>query len=99
MGETVFFEIKFPVTARCTVDDRHEMEDRLDDALHHARLGEVTGGGIGLGSANIDVEVTDPQRGLALIREVLRSFAIAPSATIRQSGSPSIDHPVYERNA
>src|SRR5678816_2333876 len=63
MGETVFFEIMFPVAAHYTLDDRHEIEDRLDKALQHARLGEVTGGGTGLGSANIDVEVTNPQRG------------------------------------
>jgi len=63
MGETVFFEIMFPVAAHYTLDDRHEIEDRLDKALQHARLREVTGGGTGLGSANIDVEVTNPQRG------------------------------------
>ena len=79
-----------------TFDGRDEIEEPLDDALRLAGLGEVTGGGSGMGIANIDIEVTDPQRALALIREVLRGVGVAPSTIIRQFGSPSIEYSVFE---
>ena len=96
MSETTFFEITFPTAADYSVGGRQEIEDRLDDALRHADLGEVTGGGTGLGRANIDVEVSDAQRGLILVRDVLQSLGLAPSTIIRQAGSPSIEHPLYQ---
>lgn len=98
MSATTFFEIILQA-ADFTFDRRDEIEDPLDEALQAAGLGEVTGGGSGMGIANIDVEVTDTQRGLALIREVLQTLGVAPSTIIRQSGSPSIEHSVYDRNA
>jgi len=65
MSETTFFEITFPIGPDYAVANRHEIEDSLDEALQRAGLGEVTGGGAGMGKANIDVEVSDPIRGLA----------------------------------
>jgi hypothetical protein len=50
------------------VADRHEIENSLDAALKCVGLGEITGGGTGMGEANIDVEVIDPLQGLALMR-------------------------------
>ena len=47
---------------------------------------------IGRGITNIDIEVTDTQRGLALIRDVLQTLGVAPSTIIRQSGSPPLEH-------
>ena len=98
MSETTFFEITL-LAAESTFGGRDEIEDPLDDALKQAGIGEVTGGGSGMGIANIDVEVADPERGLALIREVLRNLGVAPSTIIRQSGSPYIEHSVYEPSA
>eukprot|EP01031_Cornospumella_fuschlensis_P019507 gene19507-23906_t len=72
-------------SADFTFGGRDEIEDPLDDALRKAQLGEVTGGGSGRGISNIDVEVTDPERGLAVIREVLRRLGVARSTIIRQS--------------
>jgi hypothetical protein len=95
VSETTFFEITFPTAADYSVSGRQDIEDRLDEALQQAGLGEVTGGGTGMGLANIDVEVTDSQRGLILVREVLQSLGLAPSTIIRQSGSPDIEHPLY----
>ena len=96
MSETVFFEITFPIGAAYEVADRHEIEDTLHEALQEADLGEVTGGGTGMGRANIDVEVTDPLRGLALVRKILQDFSIPTNTVIRQAGTPSINHRVYE---
>jgi len=96
MSEMTFFEVSFPIAADYSVSDRHDIEDRLDEALRHAGLGEVTGGGTGLGKANIDIEVNDTQPALTLIRETLRFLAVPRSTVIRQSGSQSIYHSVYE---
>jgi hypothetical protein len=94
MSETTFFEIIL-LSADFTFGGRDEIDDPLNDALRNAGLGEVTGGGTGMGKSNIDVEVTDANRGLSLIREVLQELGVAPSAVIRQSGSPSVEHSVY----
>ena len=95
MTETTFFEIILQ-SADFAFGGRDEIEDPLDEALNQANLGEVTGGGSGMGITNIDVEVGDPDQGLAIIRKVLRSLGVAKSTIIRQSSSPSIMHPVYE---
>jgi hypothetical protein len=93
MPTTTFFEILLQA-ADFPFDGRDEIDDPLDDALKQAGLGEVTGGGSGGGKVNIDVETTDPDQGLALIRDVLRKLSVPSSTIIRQSGSPSIKHSV-----
>ena len=35
----------------------HEVEDALDNALRTTGIGEVIGGGAGMGKANIDVDL------------------------------------------
>ena len=54
--EMTFLEIVLQA-ADFTFGGRDEIEDPLDDALRSAGLGEVTGGGTGMGVCNIDVEV------------------------------------------
>jgi len=76
---------------------RDEIEDPLDDALKAAGLGEVTGGGTGMGISNVDVEVTDAEAGLALVRQVLRALGVAKSTIINQYEPIKIEHPVYEK--
>jgi hypothetical protein len=62
--------------------ERDEVEDTLQEALGAAGLGEVTGAGAGLGVSNLDVEVTELDAGLALVRRVLRELEVPPSTTI-----------------
>jgi hypothetical protein len=81
-----FFEIVFQ-SADFVFGGRDEVEDLLEEALHAKNLGVVTGGGTGLGMCNIDVEVNDAERGLALIRAALRELGVAPSTRIYQ-GEP-----------
>ncbi len=95
MKPTTFFEIIL-YDSDFRFDGRDEVEDPLDDALRAANLGSVTGGGSGMGLCNIDVEVTDPIRGLALIREQLRSLGVASSTEINQYDPEQIVHRVYE---
>jgi hypothetical protein len=84
---TAFFEIVFQ-SADFEFGGRDEIEDPLHEALQAEGLGEVSGGGTGLGMCNIDVDVNDAERGLALIREVLCRLEVAPSTRIYQEGQP-----------
>ncbi len=94
MSDTAFFEIVFRLKD-FEFSGRDEVEDPLDEALQHAGLGEVTGGGVGMGRTNIDVEVTDAKRGLALIRDVLQDLSVASSTVIQQYSPHKISHSVF----
>lgn len=83
MNATTFLEIIF-LSEDFTFNGRGEIEDPLNEALRKASLGEVTGGGSGMGKVNIDVEVTDPGLGLDVILQVLRGLCVAPSTYINQ---------------
>jgi len=63
---------------------RDAVEDPLDEELQKNNLGEVTGGGSGMGTTNIDVEVSDLEKGLELIRSVLSNLGVAKSTVINQ---------------
>jgi hypothetical protein len=62
--------------------ERDEVEDSLQEALAAAGIGKVTGAGSGLGVGHLDVEVTDLNEGLALVRMVLRNLEVPPSTMI-----------------
>jgi hypothetical protein len=95
MPTPAFLEIVLQ-TADFTFAGRDEIEDPLDEALQSAGLGEVTGGGGGNQASNIDVEVNDVARGLALIRQVLQQLHVAPSTVINQYEPERIAHRVYD---
>lgn len=95
MSASVFLEIVLRAD-EFTFDGRDEIEDPLEEALASSGLGEVTGGGSGLGSANIDVEVVDLSRGLQLIKQVLRGLNVGPSTVINQYEPQETVHRVYE---
>lgn len=69
-------------------------EDPLQAALDAEDLGEVTGGGSQMGEGKtvefcgLDVEVTDRDRGLQVIREVMHRLN-APSGTVIEEYLPS----------
>jgi hypothetical protein len=85
-------------------DGRDEVEDSLHEALTAAGIGEVTGAGSGMGKSNIDVEVSDLEAGLALVRRVLGDLKVAASTVIyAQQGDHAAGtgrltaYPVYEQ--
>ena len=80
-AEATFLEVVLQA-ADFTFGGRDEAEDPLDEALQAAGIGEVTGGGTGMGISNIDIEVTDLTAGLAIIRSVLRGLGVARSTVI-----------------
>jgi hypothetical protein len=94
-GRTIFLEIVLQ-SADFSFGGRDEIEDPLGQALQAADLGEVTGGGTGMGISNIDVEISDLDAGLALIRTVLRRLGVAKSTVINQYAPHRVKHSVYE---
>jgi hypothetical protein len=82
----------------------HEVEGSLQEALAAAGIGEVTGAGSGLGVSNLDVEITDLDAGLALVRKVLRDLEVPPSTMIYLNEGDALKgtdkvtpYPVYQR--
>jgi hypothetical protein len=71
-----------------SLDQRDELEDALEAALTRAKLGEVTGAGIGIGrdGAHLDVEVLHVTSGVALIRETLAKAGAAEVEIIVTGG-------------
>ncbi len=83
MQKDAFFEIILPAPrGEEEPADRFEVEDALQDALSEAGVGEVTGGGTGEGVSIVDVEVTDFDRALPIIRRVLRELRVPPGVRI-----------------
>jgi len=74
-----FLEINLTATAKKSLD-RDALEDALEEALTATSLGEVTGAGAGRRGANIDIEVVDRKRGLAVVKKALE-HAGAPRNT------------------
>ena len=85
-----FFYIRIPESIG-PVERGEKYEDPLADAL--GELGDVTGGGSQLGAADtieycgVDVVVNDRDRGLRVIRQVMRSRG-APAATVIEEYLP-----------
>ena len=95
MNPPVFLEVIFQ-SADFRFAGRDEVEDPLDEALQAAGFGEVTGGGTGSDSSNIDIELTDAARGLPLVRRVLQELGVASSTVIIQRTPEHIVHRVYD---
>lgn len=77
--------------------------DPLDRALRAAALGEigdegtqmgVVGGRLGVIAANIEVTVSDLDRGLTLIRQVLKAAGAPAATTITQREPTVVVHPL-----
>jgi hypothetical protein len=101
--ERYFLEVILQ-TADSAFLERDEVEDTLQEALGAAGLGEVTGAGSGLGVSNLDVEVTELDAGLTLVRRVLRDLEVPPSTMIYLNEGDALKgtdkvtpYPVYQR--
>jgi hypothetical protein len=74
---------------------RSYYEDEIEEELERLGIGEVVGGGTWMDGSgcNISVEVSDPEAGLSLIREVLRRLDAPASTKIH---CESKEYSVYE---
>ena len=88
-----FFYVRIPGNIQ-PIERGERFEDPLQAALDKEKLGEVTGGGSQMGEgktvefSGLDVEVTDHDKGLQIIREVMRRLN-APSGTVIEEYLPS----------
>lgn len=55
----------------------------------------MTGGGSGMGKAIVELEVTDSDSGLSLVRRVLQELGVAQSTAINQYEPVRSIHQVY----
>ena len=94
MEESIFLEIVFK-SSDFQFAGRDEIEDPLEEALIQSGVGEVTGGGSGMGFSNIDVEVKDFDIGLKIIRNVLQSLKVSKTTIIKQYKPIKQDLSVY----
>jgi len=68
--------------------DRHDIEDEIGEALEAEGVGEVTGGGGFVEppedgpACNIDIDATDVDRAVAVIRAVLRRLKVDPRTEV-----------------
>jgi hypothetical protein len=72
MTEAVFLELVLETSPRVdhVVDARHTLEDKLAVAL--TGVGEVTGGGEGMGSTNVDIDVCEQEEVEEAVERVAR---------------------------
>ena len=84
-----FFYVRIPGNIQ-PIERAERFEDPLQAALENEELGEVTGGGSQMGEGKtvefcgLDVEVTDRDRGLQVIRAVMRRLAAPPGTVIEE---------------
>src|SRR5262245_6148600 len=89
-ADSTFLYVKIPA-AIMPLDRGEHFEDPLDDALQEAGVGEVTGGGSmmkpdgGIEYVGIDVDVTDLEKALPIIREVMQRQG-APEGSVIEEG-------------
>ena len=98
---TVFLEIVLRASdfTEAGFEARDEIEDPIADALEEHGLGEVTGGGGGMGWLNIDVEVGGEahfQDALGLIRRTLVAMRVPRSTQIIRHQPTKIVFDVYD---
>ena len=99
--QSVFLEILIRIAdlANSEVESRDEIDDPLHDALTDASIGEVSGGGSGMGLINIDVDIYDQayvKDALAIIRDVLQQVRVPRSTVIKQHDPVELAYAVYE---
>src|SRR5437868_3890486 len=69
------------------IESRDEIEEPLSEDLDRSGIGEVTGGGTGLGNYTIDVDIAgedDLPEALEVIRHTLRELQVPASTRIRR---------------
>ena len=96
----VLLEITVPAAdaEEAGIESRDEIERPLEEALLTSGLGEVTGGGGGMGVYIIEVEVDEERfdAGLDLIRTALQLLRVPRSTRITRNHPDKVAFLVYE---
>lgn len=80
------------------IESRDEIEDPLAEALESSGLGEVMGGGAGMGKYTVDVGIgreEDLPEAILIIRRTLQGLQVPQSTVIRRGGLKGTIFPVY----
>ncbi len=99
--DPIFLEIILivPDLMASGIESRDEIEDPLNEALERAGIGEVTGGGSGMGKSNIDVDFNigvSLAEAVSFLKSILRE-ANAPRSTVIIKHRPQrVEYPVWE---
>ena len=98
--EAIFFEVILDEGDMLAVghSSQYEVEDALANALRASGIDEVTGGGAGIGKANIDVDlnlVVPEEEGIRFIRATLRSLNVPRSTVIVRYRPEEREYPVW----
>jgi hypothetical protein len=84
------------------LDREEKYEEPIHSALTDAGLGRVTGGGQQLGEGKtiaycgVDVNLTDRERGLELLRVLLPKLGAPPGTVVEEFLPEFVEHPVGE---
>jgi len=103
---TVFVFVKVPENI-LPIARGEKYEDPLDHSLKQAHFGEVTGGGSQLSAPDkdgrrsvewvgLDVEISDLQRGLALLKSELKRLGVHRGSTLEYSrDGKKVEEPIW----
>jgi len=99
--EPAFFEIILSVSDMLAsgFESRDEIGDPLDEALANSGVGEVIGGGSGLGKAHIDIEISlaiSAEKAVAFLKTALREINVPRSTIILRHKPERTEYPVWE---
>ena len=80
------------------IDSRDEIEDALEEMFDQSEMGELTGGGGGMGEYVLEVEVPDESfdKALALIKHCLRSLNLPQSTRIKRRSPALVEFKIYD---
>jgi hypothetical protein len=100
MMSDVFLEVILDVAEASAsgITSRDEIEDPLEEALAASGVGEVTGGGGGMGRYIIDLEMALDtfDTGLGIVRKVLQQRKVPASTRIKRNEPNEIEYVVYQ---
>lgn len=84
--------------AAAGIDSKDEIEDALTAALEQSCLGEVTGGGGGMGVYVVDLEVfeADFAEGLEIVKQALREGQLPASTKIVRHEPERVEYSIYD---
>lgn len=96
----VFLEVIVNADEACAVgiESRDEIEDALEELFDEHAMGELTGGGGGMGEYVLDVQVQEQSfdEVLKLIKTCLRTLNLPQSTRIKRRSPTLVEYKIYD---